>query len=121
MAGENYRPLLQKYDRLSNEILAEEVGPPPEGLQTWLPFYTHYMIARKLWQGRDPATSEYVEAGIDTVLDLAGLLFPPAKAGKIATQTVEKVGVARYQKRGRGTGSEGGWKEVKPEGCPTTR
>ena len=90
--GTNYRPLLEKYNRLTNEVLAEEVGPPPMGIQTWLPFYTHYMIARKLWQGRDPSTQEWVEAGVDTTLEVATLIFPAAKGGKLVTQTVKNAG-----------------------------
>lgn len=90
--GTDYRPLLEKFNKLSDEALAEEVGPPPEGLQTWLPFYTHYMIARKLWQGRDITTEEWIEAGVDTAIDLASLFFPLAKSGKVVTQTVKNTG-----------------------------
>jgi hypothetical protein len=96
--GANYRPLLEKYNKLTDEVLAEEVGPPPEGFQTWLPFYTHYMIARKLWQGRDPTTEEWVDAGIDTAIDVASFLFPPAKGGKAVTQTVKNVGTKAARK-----------------------
>lgn len=90
--GTDYRPLLEKFNRLSDEALAEEVGPPPEGVQTWLPFYTHYKIARKLWQGRDITTEEWLEAGVDTVIDVTALFVPLAKSGKIVKQTVKNTG-----------------------------
>lgn len=90
--GAGYRPLLEKFNRLNDEILTEEVGPPPEGMQTWLPLYSQYMIGRKLIQGRKPSTEDLLEAGVDTAIDLAALLFPPAKGGKLMTQTVKNVG-----------------------------
>ncbi len=86
-SGENYRSLLEKYNGLDNELLAKEVGPSPEGIQTWLPFYTHYMIARKCWEGRDPSAEEWIEAGVDTAIDVGSFFFPPVKAGgKVAAK-----------------------------------
>ena len=97
--GTNYHPLLEKYSRLSDEALAEEVGPPPEGLQTWLPFYTLYMNTRKLCQGRGLTAEEWLETGVDTAIDAAGLLFPLAKGGgKIVTQTVKNTGAKAAKK-----------------------
>jgi hypothetical protein len=90
--GANYRPLLEKYNSLTDEALAEELGPPPEGLQKWLPFYTHYIILRKLWQGRDITTEEWVEAVVDTAIVFGEVIYPAAKGGKIVTQIVKNPG-----------------------------
>jgi hypothetical protein len=65
-AGANYPDLLGHFNRLSETALAEEVGPPPEGPETYIPFYyTVYEVPRKLWQGRDPTTMDWVQAVAD--------------------------------------------------------
>lgn len=89
--GANYYPLLEKYNRLTDEVLAEEVGRPPEGIQTWLPFYAAYMTARKLWQGRDVSSEDLILTGVESAIDLASLMFPPVKGSRIITQTVTSV------------------------------
>lgn len=86
--GTDYRPLLEKFSRLTDDALKEDLGPPPEGVQTWLPFYPLWVIARKKWQGRDTTTADWVGAGLDVVT----LAFPLAKGGKVVTQSIRYAG-----------------------------
>ncbi len=59
---------LEKWSRLSDTALAEELGPPPQGLETWVPGYGLYNLLRKFGQGRD------VDAA-DVLWGAADLLF----------------------------------------------
>lgn len=89
LAGPDYPSLLARYDRLSDEALAEEVGPPPAGLITWVPFYyTVYEVPKKLMQGRDPSTMEWFQAICDPaflVIDITS-----GGGGKIARDTITR-------------------------------
>ena len=68
-AGPNYPELLAHYDGIQdNAVLAEEVGPPPAGLVTWVPlYYTVYEVPRKILQGRDPTGMDLFQAAVDPV------------------------------------------------------
>lgn len=71
--------------------MTEEVGPPPSGLITWVPFYyTVYEVPRKLAQGRDPSAMEWFQAICDPaflVIDIAS-----GGSGKVARDVVTKGG-----------------------------
>lgn len=65
-AGPNYPEKLALYDRLTNQALADEVGPPATGIVTWVPFYyTIYEVPKKLLQGRDPTGMDLFSAAVD--------------------------------------------------------
>jgi hypothetical protein len=62
----NYVNLLNTYDRLSDTALIDEVGPPPTGLVTWIPFYyTVYEVPKKLLQGREINGGDCFDALLD--------------------------------------------------------
>ena len=73
-AGSNAPSELEKFSRLSDSALVEEVGPPPGGIKTWIPFYyTVYEVPKKLLQGRDPTGMDWFCAITDPaflVIDL---------------------------------------------------
>lgn len=65
-SGTSYPSLLIKYEKLSDNALSEEVGPPTSGLITWVPFYyTVYEVPKKILQGRDPTGMDLLSAVAD--------------------------------------------------------
>lgn len=67
-AGPNYPEKLSYFEPLSDRALAEEVGPPPSGPITWIPFYyTLYEVPKKRLQGREPTGMELFSAVLDPV------------------------------------------------------
>lgn len=69
MSGANYPEKLALYERIKGDsALAEEVGPPPSGMITWVPlYYTLYEVPKKLLQGREPTGVELFSAALDSV------------------------------------------------------
>src|SRR5262249_20573375 len=59
--------VLQKFTHLTDEALTDYVGPPPEGIKTWVPCYYTYYVTWKLWNGLDPTTMEWVQGIADPV------------------------------------------------------
>lgn len=57
--------LLRQWKGLSLQGLTEELGPPPEGVVTWLPGYSSYYLGRKLAQGRDVSGLDVAGAAVD--------------------------------------------------------
>ncbi|MGQ9563716.1 MAG: hypothetical protein ACUVTH_09310 [Thermogutta sp.] len=57
--------LLDYWARLSNQALIEELGPPPEGVQTWLPGYYLYYLVKKWSQGRNTNAWDWTSALLD--------------------------------------------------------
>lgn len=113
-ARPNHAALLSQYLRLDGSALAEEVGPPPHGLVTWLPFYyTVYEVPKKWLQGRDATMMDLLQAGLDPVMlviDIAtgGAAEVPkralvaggkATAEELAEKVGEKVLVVTLEKR----------------------
>jgi len=91
--GVNYPKLLADYNRYSDDVLSKDVGPPPEGLKTFIPFYAAYEVGEKILDGRGVTGVEAAKAGAFTVLDVTSVVFPLAKAGqflKVSTKTVSK-------------------------------
>ena len=70
--------LLSDWGKLTDAALIEDLGPPPEGPQTWLPGYNIYYLGRKVAQGRDVAGMDVVFAAVDTV----EVVFMAKGAGK---------------------------------------
>jgi hypothetical protein len=68
-ARPNHHELLVQYNRLSGGALADEVGPPPHGVVTWIPFYyTVYEVPKKWLQGRDATAMDLFQAALDPVM-----------------------------------------------------
>lgn len=85
---------LRYWQSLSDSALLEDLGPPPEGLKTWLPGYGLYYLAHKAAQGRDIGGADYVWA----VADAATLAIPvgkPATLGRPLVQTAVRKGASR--------------------------
>ncbi|MCA9071994.1 MAG: hypothetical protein KDA84_23865, partial [Planctomycetaceae bacterium] len=73
---------LEFFASLSDDALAEEVGPPPSGPVTWLPLYDSYEVTKKLIQGRPVSGMDWAFA----ITDPALMFFGPAKAGSKGTK-----------------------------------
>lgn len=71
----------------SLSTLREDLGPKPEGFQTWAPFYDTYYVVKKLAQGRDVSASEIAFATLDFA-SIVGL----GAGGKMLTQTLKRGG-----------------------------
>jgi len=112
-ARPNHTELLATYSRLSGVALADEVGPPPHGVITWVPFYyTVYEVPKKWLQGRDATVMDLLQAGLDPVMLVADVLTAggaevPRRAlvvaGREATEQIgkklgEKVVVVTLEK-----------------------
>ena len=95
-------PLLRKWDGFSDQALAEELGPQePEGLQSWIPLYYDFVVARKFLQGRDPNAAEWIIAVADPALTLASFFIPGAELpGKVVATTLEKGGEEAVEREG---------------------
>ncbi|MBU0479908.1 MAG: hypothetical protein KKG47_02280 [Proteobacteria bacterium] len=86
-AGNNYHDLLRRYSAMSDDGLQAEVGPPPGILTIWTPFYyTLWEVPKKLFQGRNPTSSEW----FNSIADPVSLLFPILKIG-VAVVNVGKT------------------------------
>lgn len=71
----SYPNLLTKYDKLDNKALSDEVGPPPSGVITWVPFYyTLYEVPKKIMQGREPTGMDLFSAGADPLFLVIDIL-----------------------------------------------
>jgi hypothetical protein len=89
--AERLRQLLS-YDPAT---LREELGPAPSGVQTWLPMYSTYYLAKKVVSGRPVDTMDLVLASTD-ILFLATMTMGPVPklikpAAKNAAKEVAKT------------------------------
>jgi hypothetical protein len=75
--GTKDRTELDKFNRLDDGALAEELRAELSGIETWVPLFYTYHVGKKLYQGRDPSAMEWVLA----VADPASFLLPALKAG----------------------------------------
>ncbi len=68
-AGPNYPEKLSYFESLVDDrALTEEVGPPPSGIITWIPFYyTLYEVPKKRLQGREPTGMDLFSAALDPI------------------------------------------------------
>ncbi len=71
---------LSYWHGLSDAALLEEIGPPVEGPQTWIPGYGLYYLGKKVTQGRDLEGFDYLWAGVD----VATIALPVAKGTRLA-------------------------------------
>jgi len=56
---------LAYWQRLSDQALIEELGPPPEGPETWIPGYDVYHWLRKSSQAREMGWMDHLWAAVD--------------------------------------------------------
>ena len=77
---------LEKWSRLSDTALAEELGPAPQGLVTWLPGYGLYCLGRKISQGRDVDGWDLLRAAMDIQV-----LLPTGWTGRLLAPGVKAV------------------------------
>ena len=95
----NKEPLeqLDQWNQMSNEALAEDIGPPPGGIKTYIPGFAIYYAGKKIAQGRSVGWIDAVGIGGD-VLTLATL-----GTATIATQSgkkaAEKAATAALQQK----------------------
>lgn len=77
-AGAAYQELLQRYNVMTDEGLRGEVGPPPGVLKNWTPFYyTLWEVPKKIFQGRNPTTTDW----FNSLADPVSFLYPILKIG----------------------------------------
>lgn len=77
-----------------NAALAEEIGPPPTGVVTWLPFYDSYYAVKKMVQGRELTGGDAVGIGLDA-LAIVPVAFVAQKVSIISKplgKTIQKFG-----------------------------
>lgn len=85
---------LRYWQSLSDDAFLKDLGPPPQGLKTWLPGYGLYYLAHKAAQGREVGAFDYLWA----VTDVATLAVPvgkPATLGRPLVQTAVRKGVSQ--------------------------
>jgi hypothetical protein len=105
-AGPNYPERLALYARLSDTALAEEVGPPPSGIITWVPFYyTFWEVPKKLLQGREPTGMDWFSAAVDPLFLVVDFLFggatePGRKALLVGGKEATAVAVRKLAEKG---------------------
>lgn len=82
---EGYSMLLGSWDRMDDQALAEDIGPLPEGLRTWVPGYGIYYAGKKLVQGRGLGWTDAIAVGGD-VWTIATL-----GTGKVLTESGKRA------------------------------
>ena len=101
-SGPSDSNLFTKYNKLDDKALSDEVGPPPSGVITWVPFYyTLYEVPKKILQGRDPTGMDLLSA----IADPAFLVMDVFSAGgaTIGRKTLvagSKVAIERVAEKG---------------------
>lgn len=86
-AGDDYQELLGRYNTMTDKGLQDEVGPPPNLLQTWTPFYyTLWEVPNKLLQGRNLTSTDW----FNSLADPVSFLYPVLKIG-VAVVNVRKT------------------------------
>ncbi len=96
-SGTNYPEKLALYERLGDSALAEEVGPPPSGIITWVPFYyTLYEVPKKRLQGREPTGMDLFSAAVDPLFLIVDVA---TGGGTVAARKVLFAGGKEASKR----------------------
>ena len=76
---------LRDLGTFSFATLNEDLAPPPDGPQTWIPLYSTYYMAKKLAQGREVNASDLAFAALDVVSFVPGV----GAGGKVVSQTLK--------------------------------
>lgn len=84
LQGAGALPLLASLD---DRALARELGPPPSGPATWIPFYYAIEIPTKLLEGRPIPAGDLLSLGLDVIF----IAMPVGKAVGPASNAVGKV------------------------------
>lgn len=92
-AEKDWAALLTRWNEMSDHALAEDIGPPPEGLRTLIPGYSIYYAGKKLAQGRGLGWSDGLGIGFD-ILTIATL-----GSGKLLTESGKKVAQAALKQK----------------------
>jgi len=82
---------LHYYASLTNDAaLAEEVGPPPNGAVTWIPFHGSYYAIKKMTQGREINGEDMLNLGLDALalVPAAVLAYPFAQMARPLTHEI---------------------------------
>ena len=90
--------LLRDWKRIGDvslQGLTKELGPPPEGIVTWIPGYSAYYLGQKMMEGRDVSGLEVAGAAVDA----ASTIFIVFKAGQ-GLKVVGKGLAKSFQKGG---------------------
>ncbi|MBF0471193.1 MAG: hypothetical protein HQL48_07425 [Gammaproteobacteria bacterium] len=97
--------LLTSYVTLTPPALREQLAAYPDGLQTWIPFYSTYYLGKKIIQGRPIETTDIVFATLDavTIVTLAGT---GAKT-LVQESTTKAIGKSLKRKAGAKLGPKG--------------
>jgi hypothetical protein len=90
-AEKDWVALLTRWNEMSDQALAEDIGPPPEGLRTLIPGFSIYYAGKKLVQGRNLGWSDGLGIGFD-ILTIAtlGSTKVLTESGKQATKAALK-------------------------------
>ena len=74
-----------------NTALAEEVGPPPSGPVTWLPFHGSYYAIKKMTQGRELNNQDMLKLGLDALVFVPAFVFAGAFSGAAQPLIAEEI------------------------------
>ena len=87
---------LAYWQRLSDQALIEELGPPPEGPKTWIPGYGAYYWLRKVSQGREMTWMDHIWAlsdPVDILFIAKGLGTVTRSVGGSVAKTLARRGI----------------------------
>ncbi|OQY55645.1 MAG: hypothetical protein B6247_07005 [Candidatus Parabeggiatoa sp. nov. 2] len=79
-----------------NAALAEEVGPPPSGPVTWLPFHGSYYAIKKMTQGREITGEDMLNLGLDALIFVPSVVFAGAFSGAaqpLSEEIIVNIGI----------------------------
>lgn len=80
---------LRYWDSLGDAALIEELGPPPDGIKTWLPGYSLYYLTKKYAQGREVTGMDIIMAAVEAA-EFVIVAKGTDKAVKTIGQSVKK-------------------------------
>jgi|GEM_PF-3323184 len=99
--------LLTKYMTLTPQALAEDLGPPPSGLHTWLPLYDFYYATKKIVQGREVDMLDAFNAVVDITSSAMfvgkGYKTIQSALKSLPKKSVKEVGKENMKKEGTKT------------------
>jgi len=104
---------LSYWQRLSNDALLQDLGPPEQGPQTWIPGYGVYYLFHKWFQGRELDVLDYFGAGVDLIS-----IVPVARATAVTEgvlKTMARKGASELAQQGvKGAFEKAGARAVAP-------
>ena len=85
--------LLQRYREWEDTTFDKEFAPSEPGPVEWLPLYSVYVVAEKLYDGREVTTRDWIEAAVE--VGTTFMPMPGAKAGGVITTQLGKKAAAK--------------------------